>query len=101
MNDETRFQTRVLKVLRDIPNTWVCKISQKTISGTPDLLCCINGTFVAIELKKDAKSNPTQLQIYELNRISKAKGRSYLCHPGNWIHILKELLEIASGALTK
>ena len=39
-------------------------------SGTPDLLACINGYFVAIEVKKDAKEIETWKRKAETDRRS-------------------------------
>lgn len=42
-------------------------------SGTPDILCCCKGQFVAIEVKADGKSM-TQLQKLTSARIAAAGG---------------------------
>lgn len=97
MNPETKFQIKVLKALRALPHSWWCKISQKSISGTPDILGCYHGVFIGLELKKDSKSHPSPLQIFELDRISKAKGRSYLAHPENWENVLEDIKEIETN----
>ena len=41
--------------------------------GIPDLLCCWDGLFVAIELKEPGKE-PDAIQQYHLEGIVKAKG---------------------------
>ena len=42
-------------------------------SGVPDIVCCINGKFLAIECKA-GDNKPTALQERELNLIHKAGG---------------------------
>ncbi len=42
-------------------------------SGVPDIICCINGKFLAIECKA-GKNEPTALQQREINQIQAAGG---------------------------
>jgi Holliday junction resolvase len=42
-------------------------------AGIPDIICCINGFFLAIECKAGA-NKPTALQQRELNLITLASG---------------------------
>ena len=42
-------------------------------SGVPDIVCCINGKFLAIECKA-GKNEPTPLQQREINQIQQAGG---------------------------
>lgn len=85
---ETNFKEKVLADLKSLPKTWAEKIQQVAKHGTPDILACVNGHFVAIELKKDAKAKLDQLQLYKLQKIVEAGGTSILAHPGNWQHTL-------------
>lgn len=41
------------------------------VAGTPDLLCCVNGRFIAIEAKVYGKE-PTAIQRIQLNKIAAA-----------------------------
>lgn len=88
---EGLFKDRVLADIRSLPHAWAEKIQQVNLCGTPDILACINGYFVALELKKDAKVKPDQLQIYELKRIIKSGGRSYVAYPENWDTVFEQL----------
>jgi len=69
-------------------------IQQVALCGTPDLLLCLNGRFVALELKaEDGKA--TALQRHILDKIiSKGRGVSFVAKPSNWLEIQKRLLEI-------
>ena len=60
-------------------------------SGTPDLLCCINGYFVAIEVKAD-DGEPTPLQLQKIKDIRKAGGFGYVAYPGGW-NKLKSIID--------
>jgi hypothetical protein len=44
--------------------------------GVPDLLCCIRGTFVAIELKTAGAPNASREQRVEIQAIIEAGGRA-------------------------
>lgn len=88
---ETTFKEKVLADLAVLPKTWCEKIQQVALRGTPDILACINGHFVAIELKKDAKEKLDRLQLYKLQKIVEAGGTSILAYPENWKHTLEYL----------
>ena len=92
---ETVFKERVQKDLFTMfgDSCWVEKIQQVAIRGTPDLLICICGDFIAFELKKDEDSEPDRLQTHKLMAITKAGGKAYTVHPGNWKLIKEKLLK--------
>jgi hypothetical protein len=90
---ETKFKERVLKDLQNTPYTWVEKIQQVAKRGTPDLLICMGGKFIAIELKKDEHEAPDPLQQLKLQRIEDAGGDSFVVHPGNWDIVYTHLIE--------
>lgn len=90
-NPETIFKERALADLRALPKTWAEKIQQVAIHGTPDILACIGGDFVAIELKKDEKGKPSAIQQYELERITRAQGRAFVASPETWDKLLLKL----------
>lgn len=43
-------------------------------SGTPDILACINGRFVGIEVKKEKGGVVSDLQLLKLKQIENAGG---------------------------
>lgn len=59
-------------------------------AGIPDIICCYNGLFVAIECKA-GKGKTTALQEREINAIRTAKGLAFVINEDNVDH-LKELL---------
>lgn len=90
---ETLFKERVFKDLDTLPNCWYEKIQQVTIRGTPDILLCIKGKFIAIELKtEDGKLDA--LQSYKLTKIQKAGGWSYTVTPAEWGEVFADLKAI-------
>lgn len=70
---EATLQTRVLQVLKKIPMIWVTKVSDRYITGVPDIIGCIAGRFFAIELKA-TKGKPSKLQLYNIKKIEEARG---------------------------
>jgi hypothetical protein len=92
---ETIFKERVLKDLRALPSTYAVKIQQQAIRGTPDILACVNGWFVAIELKKDDKAKTDKRQDYELKKIDEAGGMALVAHPLNWPGMLARIKRLA------
>ena len=88
---ETLFKERALKDLQRFNNAWFLKVQMLVARGIPDILACINGHFVAIELKRNKASKPTKLQSYVLQKIRKAGGLSYVAYPENWDGILEDI----------
>lgn len=81
--------------LEAIPNSWWESIQQKTIQGTPDILGCINGFFVALELKATSLDKPTPLQALKIQRIVSSNGVAFVVNPDNLEATLEVLKEIA------
>ena len=94
---ETIFKDRIMPRLRDIPYSWWDKIQQVSIVGSPDIYGCINGIFIAIELKKDAKSKISELQKYKLKNIDEAGGVALILFPENFEVNYKKLLKLSKG----
>lgn len=90
---ETKFQTKVLKLLKEIPDLWVVKVSQVSMRGTPDLLICYRGKFVAWELKTDSGVT-SPLQEHTLNAITKAQGIARVVTPLSFASAVQELLDV-------
>lgn len=51
-------------------------------SGVPDIICCLEGNFLAIECKAGS-NKPTALQEREMQRIRNAKGDAFLINEDN------------------
>ena len=49
----------------------------------PDILACINGYFVGIEVKAQ-NGHPSELQKYQCNRIRDAGGMAFIAYPSGW-----------------
>lgn len=93
---ETIFRQKFRAKLDTIPDSWFESIQQKTIQGTPDLVGCVSGFFVALELKARDVDHASPLQKLKLHKIAQAGGMGIVVSPGNAdtvIEMLKQLKE--------
>jgi len=72
---ESAIQTGILKYLKGLPNTWAVKIVTSNKNGTPDILACVEGQFIALEVKT-ASGSTSPIQDFQLSQISGAGGVS-------------------------
>lgn len=93
---ETVFKERVKKDLEKLPKTWFVKIQQTTIHGTPDYLMCINGTFIALELKIET-GKTDKLQQWNLECIAHAGGMAIVVSPSHWFDVYDLLKHLAES----
>ena len=63
-------------------------------NGTPDILACVNGYFLAIEVKAQ-DGHPSELQLVKVDSIRKAGGFAYVAYPSGW----ERLKDIIDGLL--
>lgn len=52
-------------------------------AGIPDLICNINGKFVAVELKAE-NGRPSELQTKNVNMIIKGGGYAFILYPSDF-----------------
>lgn len=82
---EAQFQKKVTDFLRS-QGIWFVKYwggGQFTKAGIPDILACVNGHFVGIELKT-AKGRTTKLQEYNLAKINESGGTAFVLRPNGF-----------------
>lgn len=93
---EKDFQKKVLKFLSSLPNSWFIKTSERSLIGIPDIIGCIHGIFVALELKRSVKtkSRSRTLQEATLKRILANGGVAGIVGPENWEDTKNRLLFI-------
>ena len=70
--------SQIMRYLKTVPDCffWKQHGGQYGTAGIPDLICCINGLFVAFEVKTPS-GKLTTLQRITLQRINDAKGKAY------------------------
>ena len=92
---ETTFKNRIRPQLRKLPNsTWI-KIQQVAIRGTSDLIGCVAGWSVHLELKASLSDKLDPLQLYHLRQMQKAGGVALAACPENWAEIYAYLTKLA------
>lgn len=92
MAAEKNYENRIKKYLES-KGSWFVKFfaNAYTSSGIPDILCCINGRFVGIEVKQET-GKPSLLQKVHLKRIGEAGGIGILAYPSGY-EKLKDLID--------
>jgi hypothetical protein len=99
---ETLFKQKILPLLRALPNSFFIKIQMLAVLGIHDIIGCLNGKFIALELKRNRteaarKTGRTKLQGYILLQIRGAGGYAEFVYPENWEKIHGELSEISEA----
>lgn len=87
---ETLFRKEVVTALKSLERIKIFSIQQSTIVGTPDLLICLNGRFVALELKSN-QGKASALQEYQIEQVNKSGGYGIIVTPSNWKFVLERL----------
>lgn len=84
MGREKIFETKVKKYIES-QGGWQVKFfaNKYTRSGVPDILACINGYFVAIEVKSDT-GRPEKIQLAKIRQIRAAGGYAFVLYPSAW-----------------
>ena len=92
MAAEKMFENKIKKYLKDhgcyCVKYFGCNYST---SGTPDILACVNGYFLAIEVKAP-EGKPSELQLVKIDEIRKAGGFAYVVYPSGWLK-LKDIID--------
>lgn len=81
MAGEKNFENKIKKFLKE-NGCWFVKYfaNRNTRAGVPDLLACVNGYFVAIEVKAE-NGKPSDLQLWNVEQIQKSKGFAVVLYP--------------------
>lgn len=75
---EQSIQAKIIKYLES-KGCYVVKIVMSNRSGTPDILACRNGKFLAFEVKRpETINNVSFLQKWAMRKIEEAGGKSYV-----------------------
>lgn len=93
---EKTFENKIKNYLKE-QDCWFVKYFGCAVSETsiPDLLCCVNGKFVAIEVKAD-KGKPSGGQLIMQHKIQKAGGISLILYPKDFEEFKNLIQQIKS-----
>ena len=73
---ETKVTKEIMAYLKKQPGVWCFKVAGGPMQqrGVPDIICCVNGAFVALEVKRPEIGRLTDLQAFTIERIRDAGG---------------------------
>lgn len=93
MKTESQLQAEIIKFLKKDLGGYVikCQAGPSVPTGCPDLIALINTEWVAIEVKRDAKSEFQPLQEVTLKKMKDMNPYVYVAHWGNWTSVRKQL----------
>lgn len=94
MAQEKQFENKVKKYLRD-KNIYYFKYFGNAYStaGILDLTLCVNGKFVAVELKSE-KGKTSPLQNYNISKIQESGGIAIVLAPSGFEEFKKVIEEL-------
>jgi len=73
--EEAKVQTAIINWVTYL-GAWVVKTIATTKNGTPDILACLDGQFIGIEVKKPG-GKPDPLQRVQLRKIRESGGVAF------------------------
>lgn len=76
MRKEQDIQRDILDYLKTL-GAYSVKTMVTTSNGVPDILCCLNGMFLGIEVKKD-DGVVSKIQEYHIAKIKEAGGKAFV-----------------------
>ena len=84
MGPEKTFETKIKNYLKE-QGAWFVKFfaNRMTKEGIPDILACLNGYFIGIEVKAD-NGQPSALQLHHCSEIRKAGGFAFVLYPSGF-----------------
>ena len=92
MAQEKNFENKIKKFLESKGCYFVKHFGCAfTKAGVPDLLCCVNGHFLAIEVKAETGTT-SYLQDHNIAKIKEAGGVAVVVKPSDF-NDLKKLIE--------
>jgi Holliday junction resolvase len=87
---EQQIQKEIIKYLESI-GAYTIKTIRTNRAGTPDIIACLDGKFIAIEVKRKG-NKPTPLQLAKIEQIRASGGLAFVAYSkDDVINQLKEL----------
>lgn len=97
MAQEKNFENKIKRYIEELGG-WQVKFfaNRMTKNGIPDLICCVGGYFVGIEVKAQ-NGHPSALQLHHCSEIRKAGGFAFIVYPSGWEQLKVFLTGIKNG----
>lgn len=101
MAQEKTFENKVKKFL-EANGAWYVKFfaNSFTKSGIPDILACVNGYFVGIEVKAQ-NGKPSELQLYNVRKIREAGGFAVVLYPSGFNEFKEFILNLKKDTFNR
>ncbi|NFB58009.1 VRR-NUC domain-containing protein [Clostridium botulinum] len=98
MAAEKKFENEIKKFLSELPKTWFFKYwaGPYSKSGIPDIIACVDGHFVGIEVKAP-NGKPSELQKRNVRLIQECRGLGYILYPKDFEQFKKDMWELLNG----
>lgn len=98
---EKTFENKI-KAFLESHGAWFVKFfaNRMTKEGIPDILACINGYFVGIEVKA-ANGRPSALQLHHCSEIRKAGGFAFIVYPSGFDEFKKFVGDLQKDTFNK
>lgn len=101
MTPEKIFETKIKRMLTDQGCYFIKHFANRnTEAGVPDILACVNGEFLGIEVKSDS-GNPTDLQLHHIEKIRKAGGLAFVVYPSGFDQLKDIVIRLGRGLVVK
>lgn len=97
MASEKAFENKVKTFLKSM-GAYFIKTHGDRFSrvGTPDILACLNGRFVAVEVKAE-NGKPSELQLYHIKQIKESGGIAYILYPKDFDKFKLDMYRLKGG----
>ena len=98
MAQEKLFENKIKAFLDTLPKQWHFKhhATRYGKAGIPDIIGCINGRFIGIEVKAE-NGKPSPLQIRNVKLINEAGGYAVIVKPSDFDQLKEDLHKISNG----
>lgn len=89
MASEKTFENKIKNMLKNKGAYFVKFFANSyTKVGVPDVLACVKGYFVGIEVKAQ-NGHPSELQIYNCEKIRESGGFAFIVYPSGYEQLVK------------
>lgn len=98
--EEKSFENKIKRYLKD-RGWWNVKFFANgyTKAGVPDILTCVNGYFVGIEVKA-TNGKPSELQLHQIQDIRDSGGLAFVVYPSGFKELVKILDDLSHDIFT-
>ncbi|MGX7091211.1 VRR-NUC domain-containing protein [Hutsoniella sourekii] len=78
MLPEKKVENAIKRYLDSLGAYWIKTLGGSVPAGTPDIIACVNGRFVAIEVKRPEGGTVSELQKHKIKMVNNAGGVAFV-----------------------